>query len=97
MEAHHVDPKSGDGARHAGNLILLCRLHHHNYGRRLSRAAVTAALRVNSTEMSIEFERGSTVKGQKVELTIQDTGDVVELFFTDEHAAYWLSKAGESK
>ena len=23
MEAHHVDPKSGDGARHAGNLILL--------------------------------------------------------------------------
>lgn len=47
--------------------------------------------------MSIEFETGSTVKGQKIELTIQDTGDVVELFFTDEHAAYWLSKAGESK
>ncbi len=28
VEAHHVDLKSAGGARHAGNLILLCKFHH---------------------------------------------------------------------
>ena len=93
VEAHHVDPKSGGGARHAGNLILLCKLHHDNYGRRLSRAAVTAALRSNSKEMYVEFEMDSRVKGQRVEVTISDTDEVVTLFFTDYHAAYWPSQA----
>ena len=93
VEAHHVDPKSGGGARHAGNLILLCKLHHDNYGRRLSRAAVTAALRSNSMEMYVEFGVDSRVKGRRVELTISDTDEVVTLFFTDYHVAYWLSQA----
>ena len=93
VEAHHVDPKSGGGARHAGNLILLCKLHHDNYGRRLSRAVVTAALRSNSKEMYVDFGMDSRVKGQRVELTISDTDEVVTLFFTDHHAAYWLSQA----
>ena len=34
VEAHHVDLKSAGGARHAGNLLLLCKLHHDNFGRR---------------------------------------------------------------
>ena len=93
VEAHHVDPKSGGGARHAGNLILLCKLHHDNYGRRLSRPAVTAALRSNSKEMYVDFGMDSRVKGRRVELTISDTDEVVTLFFTDYHAAYWLSQA----
>ncbi len=93
VEAHHVDPKSGGGARHAGNLILLCKLHHDNYGRRLSRAAVTAALQSNSREMYVDFGMDSRVKGQRVELTISDTDEVVTLFFTDYHVAYWLSQA----
>ena len=87
VEAHHVDPKSGGGARHAGNLILLCKLHHDNYGRRLSRPAVTAALRSNSKEMYVDFGMDSRVKGRRVELTISDTDEVVTLFFTDYHAA----------
>ena len=93
VEAHHVDPKSGGGARHAGNLVLLCKLHHDNYGRRLSRAAVTAALRSNSKEIYINFGMDSKVQGKSVELTIPDSGDVVQLFFTDHHATYWLSHA----
>ena len=93
VEAHHVDPKSGGGARHAGNLILLCKLHHDNYGRRLSRVAVTASLRSNSREMYVDFGMDSRVKGQRIELTISDTDEVVTLFFTDYHAAYWLSQA----
>ena len=97
VEAHHVDPKSGGGARHAGNLILLCKLHHDNYGRRLSRAAITGALRSNSKEMYVDFGTDSRVKGQRVELTISDTDEVMTLFFTDYHATYWLSQAQDSK
>ncbi len=55
VEAHHVDPKSGGGARHAGNLILLCKLHHDNYGRRLTREAVTIALRKATDKRIIRF------------------------------------------
>ena len=81
VEAHHVDPKSGGGARHAGNLVLLCKVHHDNYGRRLSRAAVTAALRNNSKELYIDFGMHSRVQGKYIELTIPDSRDVVQLFF----------------
>ena len=33
VHAHHTDLVSAGGARHAGNIILLCKLHHDNYGR----------------------------------------------------------------
>lgn len=91
MEAHHVDLKSAGGARHAGNLLLLCTLHHNNFGRRLTRAAVTAALRANTKDKMIDFGVGSKVNGRQIELVIPDTGEVVELFFTNEHAIFWLS------
>ena len=93
VKAHHVDPKSGGGARHAGNLILLCKMHHDNFGRRFSRATVTAALQSNPKKMYIDFGLESRVKGQRVELTISDTDEIVTLFFTDYHATYWLSQA----
>ena len=92
VEAHHVDPKSAGGARHAGNLILLCKLHHDNFGRRLTRAAVTAALRKNPREKLIRFGVDSEVKGQQIEIEISDTGKTITLFFTDDHASYWLSQ-----
>ena len=91
VEAHHVDLKSAGGARHAGNLILLCKLHHDNYGQRLTGTAVAAALRGNTKEHEIHFGTNSEVKGQKIKLEIPDTGEVVELFFTDYHADFWLS------
>ena len=96
IEAHHVDLKSAGGARHAGNLILLCKLHHDNYGRRLARTAVTAALRDNARPTVVHFQADSPVAGERITLVIPDSGDVVELFFTDEHAAYWLSAAPQS-
>ena len=95
VEAHHVDPKSAGGARHAGNLILLCKLHHDNYGRRLTRIAITDALRSEKKAKVIRFGRGSDalseLKGQSIEIEIPDTGEVIEVFFTNDHAAYWLS------
>ncbi|MEO3430708.1 HNH endonuclease signature motif containing protein [Pelagibius sp. CAU 1746] len=98
IEAHHVDLKSAGGARHAGNLILLCKLHHDNFGRRLTREAVTTALQGTRTSKRLRFgvggESPSEIDGQVVELVIPDTGEVVEIFFTQEHAAYWLANAG---
>ena len=97
VEAHHVDLKSAGGARHAGNLILLCKLHHDNYGRRLTRVAVTAALRDKKKDKVVRFGEnndGDTErKGQVVKILLPDTGESVAIFFTNEHAAYWLSSA----
>jgi len=97
VQAHHVDPKSGRGARHAGNLILLCKRHHDNYGRRLTREAVTTALRASKTEKIVHFGRddnpSSEVVGCVTKVVIPDNGDVVSIFFTNEHVGYWLSQA----
>ena len=100
VEAHHVDLKSAGGARHAGNLILLCKLHHDNYGRRLTRAAVSAALQGETNEKLIRFgaagDSVSEVKGRQIQLVIPDTGEIVGVFFTNEHADYWLSRVSPS-
>ena len=95
VEAHHVDPKSGGGARHAGNIVLLCKLHHDNFGRRLTRADLTAAL-ANATEFSVHFGFPSELVGRKIEIVIPDTGEVAQLFFTNEHADYWLSNLNKA-
>ena len=96
IEAHHADLKSAGGARHAGNLILLCKFHHDNFGRRLSRATITEALQDNSTETMIRYgaddEPATEVRGRKIALTIPDSGELVEMFFTAQHADYWLSQ-----
>ena len=91
VEAHHVNPKSGGGARHAGNLILLCKLHHDNFGRRIVRADVAMALRNDARKKSIRFGVNSEVRGRQIKLQIPDTGEIVELFFTNDHAEYWLT------
>lgn len=99
VEAHHVDLKSAGGARHAGNLILLCKFHHHNYGRRLTRAAVASALLRDREDRMIRFGRSheaADVGGQVVKIVLADTAEVVELFFTNEHASYWCFQARSS-
>ena len=95
IDAHHVDLKSAGGARHAGNLVLLCRLHHDNYGRQLTRIAVLAALKRRHGSRTVRFVAGQDIKeitGEVVELEITGKdGDKVELFFTEPHANYWRS------
>ena len=93
VEAHHVDLRSAGGARHAGNLILLCTLHHDNFGRRLTRPSITDALLNHSKKQIIRFGVDTDVEGQVIRLVIPDTGDIVSLFFTDHHAEYWLERA----
>ena len=91
IEAHHVDPKSGGGARHAGNLIVLCHYHHHNYGRKLTRLKVTRALRENSIPQTIRFGENNQVEGKLIEYTILDDGEPINIFFTNPHAEFWLN------
>lgn len=96
VEAHHLDLRSAVGARHAGNLILLCKLHHDNFGRRLTRASVTTALQGKRRSKTIRFGDGndaSEVNGRVIEMVIPDTGEVVSVFFTEDHATYWLKYA----
>ena len=92
VEAHHPDLVSAGGARHAGNLVLLCKLHHDNYGRQFTRAGVRDALRDNPKVMSICYGEDSHVNGQQIKLAISGTGEIVKLFFTDHHVDYWLSQ-----
>ena len=94
MEVHHVDLKSAGGAAHAGNLILLCTFHHHNYGRRLTRNEVTNALRSKPKKKMIKFCIDSDeglIHGKTVSIELADTGEFVEIFFTDQHADFWLN------
>ena len=94
MEAHHVDTQSSGGARHAGNLLLLCKYHHNNYGRRLTRSGITNALQDKPENKRINFglnrEQLSTIDGKIINLEILDEGDSVEIFFTHQHAKFWL-------
>ena len=97
VEAHHLDLKSARGVRHAGNLILLCKLHHDNFGRRLTRMMITAALKRRNKGKRIRFGQEDDVKsevnGRVVELRIPDTGEIIRIFFTPQHADFWLSYA----
>ena len=92
VHAHHTDLVSAGGARHAGNIVLLCKLHHDNYGRQLTRAGISAALRDSPKAMSVRYDKDLHVSGQQIELAISGTGEVVKLFFTEYHVEYWLSQ-----
>lgn len=89
MDGHHVDTKGAGGARHAGNILILCKLHHRNFGGRLNRASIKETLQANAKDRSIQFGQ-KEVKGKEIEFVISDTGEIVKLFFTDYHASYWL-------
>ena len=92
VHAHHTDPVSAGGARHAGNMILLCKSHHDNYGGQFTRAGISAALRDNPKSVSVYYDEDSHVNGRQIELAMSGTGEVVKLFFTEYHIEYWLSQ-----
>ena len=89
MDAHHVDTKGAGGARHAGNILILCNLHHRNFGGRLNRASIKDTLQTNAKDRAIHFGQ-KKINGKEIEFEIPDTGEIVKLFFTDFHASYWL-------
>ena len=58
---------------------------------------MTAELQGATKRTQIRFAESadgvSEVIGEVIELIIPDTGEIVELFFTIDHAAHWLSHA----
>jgi hypothetical protein len=73
--------------------VLLCKLHHDNYGRRLTRDAITAALGSGKQKI-VAFKDANTiaeVPGVMIEVVIPDSGETTRFFFTKTHAEYWLS------
>lgn len=98
MEAQHCDHYSARGARHAGNILLLCRHHHLDLGDAVTRTEITRALQQASSRMLTFDSPGgvsSPLQGKVVSIQPPQRHDPVVLFFTNEHATYWLTKATE--
>lgn len=98
IHAHHCDHESAGGARHAGNILLLCAYHHLSFGDAFTRNEVTRSFdqAVNST---LTFNSGNglsrAIQGKVVTIHPAQLETSVTFFFTIEHADYWLSKAAE--
>lgn len=100
IEAHHADQVHALGARHAGNLIVLCHNHHHEFGNALSREQITVALRNGTNRKTINFvandragQKELAVAGYIVSVRPAATGKTVKFFFTAAHRDHWLSMA----
>ena len=102
IRAHHPDQVHAGGARHAGNMLVLCSYHHLYLGDAISRYDVTEALKATATDHKVvfrTFSHGSvterTIFGKLITIQVPLTGEAVKCFFTDSHAKYWLRKASE--
>lgn len=98
--AHHADQVNAGGARHAGNILILCNYHHRFLGDRISRQDVTKALRETASDYQVVFGthiHGKTIKkkvpGKIVTIVIPLQGERIKCFFTEHHAEYWIQKA----
>ena len=103
VEAHHVDQVHAGGARHAGNLLLLCHYHHDNLGDAMSRQEVAQALRMATQGAKRRFlaasgRQGSwIVDGYVASVLLLSRDDSIAIFFTVSHADYWLQKSREEE
>lgn len=100
IRAHHCDQVHAGGARHAGNILVLCNYHHQNLGDAVSRQDIIKALKETAASYEVVFQtsiRGRTQKrtvdGKIVMIMIPLRGETIKCFFTDDHANYWLQKA----
>ena len=98
IEAHHCDQVSAGGARHAGNLLILCHYHHLEIGDAVSRREVTSAL-AQAADHTLTFQPTGVAprshQGKLVTVSPSQRTDPIRLFFTTYHADYWLEKARE--
>ena len=98
MEAHHCDQVAARGARHAGNLLLLCNYHHLFFGDAVSRAEIVRSFHAMVDHIVVfrsDDGHGQMVSGKLVKVHPPQRKNAVSLFFTLEHLEYWKSKASE--
>ena len=96
MEAQHCDHVNAGGARHAGNILLLCHYHHGALGDAVARTEVTRALgQASNRRLTFNSDNGvcNSIQGKIVTIQPPQRQTPVSLFFTREHADYWLTKA----
>lgn len=94
LEAHHPDKTSANGARHAGNLLILSKVNHNRIGTTLSRGDITQALRDRWTPHQIREADGSIwLDGGIAQAIDRVSGAPIPIFFTNEHRDYWLQMA----
>jgi len=96
IDAHHLDQVHAGGARHGGNLLVICKAHHAEYGDAIPRAGISAALQTSAKECEVDFvsaDSGETIKlpGVIVDVTIPTNGTTMPLFFANLHRDFWLS------
>ena len=98
MEAHHCDQVAAGGARHAGNLLLLCNYHHLFFGDAVSRAEVVRSFH-SMVDHVVAFQSdgggGQIVSGKLVKVHPPQRENSISVFFTLEHLEYWKTKASE--
>ena len=100
IDAHHCDQVEAGGARHAGNIVLLCHYHHLELGDAITRSDITRSLdQAGTRTLMFRSERGVSrhVDGWVVTIHPPQRQDAVSLFFTKEHADYWLTEAPRSE
>ena len=98
IEAQHCDHVNAGGARHAGNILLLCHYHHGALGDAITRTQVTRALCQGSNRrLTFNADDGvsNSILGKIVTVQPPQRETPVSLFFTKGHADYWLTKATE--
>ena len=98
IEAQHCDHVNAGGARHAGNIILLCHNHHGALGDAVTRTEITRALgQASNRKLTFNSDNGvsNSIQGKVVNTHPPQRETPVSLFFTNEHADYWLTKATE--
>ena len=98
MHAHHCDHVTAGGARHVGNILLLCRYHHLDLGDAVTRTEVARGFgHAGSRRLMFNSGNGvsNSLQGKVVTIQPPQRQTPVSLFFTREHADYWLTKATE--
>ena len=100
IEAQHCDHVNAGGARHVGNIILLCRYHHRALGDAFGRIDVTKALNT-SAEHTRTFgtngDQQKSIHGKVITIHPPQREEAISLFFTEQHVDFWLKKAGEEE
>ena len=98
MEAHHCDQVAAGGARHAGNLLLLCNYHHLFFGDAVSRGELVHSFHSMVDHVVVfpsDDGRGQPVSGKLVKVHPPQREESISLFFTPWHLEYWKMKASE--
>ena len=99
IDAHHLDQIHAGGARHAGNILLMCQKHHNLLGDKLSRRVITEVLKGEIKSKVIEFKSEDDtvlIEGRVIKIKVQSISEDLRCFITHAHAEIWLNNLDES-